>query len=65
MVEGKTYGVLLTKTTIGETKMQFKKKYFHGKHTCRCAPKCPVRYDLLSGECENMTRLLKLGNIKE
>ncbi len=27
-------------------------KYFHGKHTCRCAPNCPVCYDLVRGECE-------------
>lgn len=46
--------------------MQFKKKKdFHGKHTCRCAPNCPVFYDLLSVECENMTRLMNKGNIKE
>lgn len=34
-----------------------KKKYFHGKRTCRCAPNCPVCYALFSWECENMTRL--------
>ena len=42
-----------------------KKKYFHGKHTCRCAPNCSVCYTLFSGKCENMTRLMKRGNNKE
>lgn len=64
MVEGKTYGVLLKKRTKRRNKhLVFKKKKdFLGKHTCRGAPNSSVCCDLLCGECENMTRLMKIGN---
>lgn len=63
MVEGKTW----SDTDQKEFKKNavIKKEESQAKYTCRCAPNCPVFYDLLSVECENMTCLMKTGKIRD
>lgn len=62
-MKGKKKKRILPKNKTQKGKMQYK-KYFLGKHTCGCTLNCHECYHLLSGECENKTCLLKIGNFK-
>lgn len=61
MVEGKTWSHTDQKEL---KKCSYKKEESQAECTCRCAPNCPVFYDLLSVERENLTCLMKTGNIR-